>query len=153
MEHDRFDELAARLASRLTRRRLGILGTAIPGGLLLATSATAKPKKKPCPPCVGRKKGKCKKQLPDGALCTGGTCQGGQCLPCPAGQRQCQGRCITPDQCCENSECPTGGLPMQVCIANTCQCVPAGQPVPGSCIVSGGFCCSQSANCITSTCN
>ena|SRR5215208_2482349 len=33
-----------------------------------------------CPPCRKRKKGKCRKKLPDGEVRPGGTCQGGSCV-------------------------------------------------------------------------
>ncbi len=89
MDGPRFDVLTQRLTNRLRRRRmlgwLTLLG--VPG---LATSSVAdaknknkSKKKKPCQPCIGRKKGKCKRALPDGTTCVGGTCQGGTCVPSP----------------------------------------------------------------------
>ena len=114
MDAKRFDALTTRLTDRLTRRRLGVLGAAVPAGLVLADSVDAKhrKKKKPCPPCVGRKKGKCKKRLPDGTACSGGTCQGGVCQTagCPA-QRQCGPGC-----CPEGQVCGSNGA----CVSPTC---------------------------------
>jgi hypothetical protein len=67
----------------LSRRRgLGLLtATGLLG--LVSPDAAAK-KKKPCPPCKKRKKGKCKANLPDGAGCPGGSCQSGSCSAAPS---------------------------------------------------------------------
>ena len=47
--------------------------------------AVAADAKKKCPPCRKRKKGKCKKRLPDGAACPGGICRSGSCEPTSSG--------------------------------------------------------------------
>ena len=78
MDTDRFDALT-RVLSR--RRGLGVL-TAL-GFSVLAAPARTEAKKKACPPCKKRKKGKCKGTLPDGTACDGGTCQTGTCVTAP----------------------------------------------------------------------
>ncbi len=97
-------------------------------------------KKKPCPPCKKRKKGKCKGTLPDGTGCSGGTCQGGRCVaavvppspaPCPEGQRLCRGACLSVLICCDASDCAGG----RTCQAGTCACPPEKSKLcPGSTI-------------------
>jgi len=84
MDVDRFDALARALTSAHPRR--GVLATTLGGalGLLgLAHPDAGEAKKKPCPPCKKRKKGKCKGRLPDGASCRGGSCRGGSCVAAP----------------------------------------------------------------------
>jgi len=82
MESDHFDALA-RTLSRVGSRRQALVATL--GGTLgmvlgaTATEETEAKKKKPCPACKKRKKGKCKANKPDGTACPGGTCQGGSC--------------------------------------------------------------------------
>ncbi|MBL8129912.1 MAG: hypothetical protein JNM64_19905, partial [Chloroflexia bacterium] len=51
---------------------------AIPAAIPLTTVVA---KKKRCAPCKRRKKGKCKKNKPDGTACPQGACQRGRCLP------------------------------------------------------------------------
>ena len=85
-----FDALTRSLAESHSRRGitrlLGGLGLSatLPAllGLLSpdATAARKKHKKKPCPPCKKRSKGRCKKKLRDGTACRGGTCRGGSCV-------------------------------------------------------------------------
>ncbi len=49
-------------------------------------------------------------------LCAPGfQCQEGKCL-CPAGKKECSGKCINNNQCCSQSECAQGEL----CQSNTC---------------------------------
>jgi len=87
MDGSRFDSLTRTLCIAGSRRRA--LAGLLVGGLSVfgsrAEGAVAK-KKKPCPPCKKRKKGRCKGKKPDGAACPGGTCQGGVCLPPCTGQ-------------------------------------------------------------------
>ena len=94
MDGDRFDALARALTAIGSRRRaLGALGGALGSlGLAHPNEAPAK-KKKPCPPCRWRKKGKCKKTFPDGAACRGGTCQGGRCITALAPSPVCPVPC------------------------------------------------------------
>src|SRR5215207_1530485 len=88
MDGSRFDALTQTLMAAGSRRRALVLalgGTLAP---LLAQKETEAKKKKACPPCKKRKKGKCKANLPDGMGCSGGTCQGGAvsrhpCLAAP----------------------------------------------------------------------
>jgi hypothetical protein len=143
MKPGQFDALARSLTDRRSRR--GALAAVVGGALGVAGLAkTDAKKKKPCPPCKKRKKGKCKKTLPDGTSCSGGTCQGGRCLAavpppatgdCPSGHKPCDGGCIPSSQCCDNADCPVSG---QVCTAAR-QCVcPAGLPQTcgGACLAS-----------------
>lgn len=81
MDVGQFDALTWTLTTSGSRRR--VLGGLLPGSLgffgARVEQAAAK-KKKPCPPCKKRKKGKCKAKLPDGTACeNGGTCQSGSC--------------------------------------------------------------------------
>jgi hypothetical protein len=77
-----FDTLARAVTEARSRR--GALAAVVGSALGVAGLAeTDAKKKKPCPPCKKRKKGKCKKKLPDGTGCRGGTCQGGRCVASP----------------------------------------------------------------------
>jgi hypothetical protein len=81
----RFDSLARSLTAAGSRRQA--LAAALIGTLGLLDRAhpdDAVAKKKPCPPCKKRKNGKCKKTLPDGTACSGGTCQAGRCIAASA---------------------------------------------------------------------
>ena len=107
MDALQFDELAAKLASRLNRRRgLGILaGVSVPL-LGLSGNADAK-KKKTVTLCangqtVKAPKKKAKKLLKKGA-------SKGACLACPAGQKPCGNTCISNLNCCVTSDCGPGG--------------------------------------------
>src|SRR5687767_13492606 len=79
MDGPRFDTLTRSLTTTGSRRRA--LGGLLLGSLgrLGSRADEATAKKKPCPPCKKRKKGKCKKK-PDRTACNGGTCQGGNCV-------------------------------------------------------------------------
>jgi hypothetical protein len=82
MDAGRFDALTRTLARARSRRYA--LGGLLSGALSLLGSRAehvAAKKKKACPPCKKRKKGKCKATLTDGTACRGGTCQGGRCVP------------------------------------------------------------------------
>jgi hypothetical protein len=94
MDARRFDALACTLTTAASRRRA--LTRLVSGTLGLVLSASsmedAAAKKKTCPPCKKRKKGKCKKKLPDGTACGDGrTCQNGQC--------RCTPSCAPTDAC------------------------------------------------------
>src|SRR4051794_24260786 len=86
--------LRARVDVHLADCVRGCSVSAVPG-----RSRVAAKKKKPCPPCKTRKKGKCKVTLPDGTAGAGGTCQGGK-LPC--------GRCRAPPPPSPSPPPPTG---------------------------------------------
>ena len=105
MDSPHFDALTRRFTIVCSRRGLGLLAALSLRGLVASNPAAAK-KKKRCPPCKRRKKGKCKGTLPNGTPCPGGACQGGSCraVPCP-GQKQCEGTCIPTDQCCTVENC------------------------------------------------
>jgi hypothetical protein len=131
-----FDILTRHLSAGLTRRRslshlvsLGLLGLVVPE----ATEA----RKKPCPPCKKRKKGKCKKKKPDGTVCPGGTCQSGSCVaatstPPPGG---CPGRRVCGSTCCpEGQVCGSNGA----CVHPSC-C--GGDVTCGPHTTAGRVCC------------
>ena len=83
MDAKQFNDVARALVNRPSRR--GTLA-ALLGGVLgtpLLDGDMARAKKKPCPACKKRKKGKCKGTLPDGTACAGGACQAGQCVASP----------------------------------------------------------------------
>ena len=81
MDGARFDTLARSLIAIGSRRRAltAALGGSL-GLLSLDRRDEAAARKKACPPCKKRKKGKCKKRLPDGTACAGGSCQAGSCV-------------------------------------------------------------------------
>jgi len=159
MKATTFDEIARELGSVSTRRGffrlLGVTAAVGSGVALMAgedAEARAKrrgtsqdharvdaqgKKKKPCPPCKKRKKDKCKKNLPDGTVCAGGTCQGGSCvtssLPGPTctdrvkngsetdvdcGGGSCP-RCVDGKTCSVENDCGSGACPNGVCVACT----------------------------------
>src|SRR5215207_1857345 len=108
MDADRFDALSRSLTDARSRR--GALASLL-GATLGLVGLDRTEAKKTCPPCKKRKKGKCKKNKPDGTACPGGTCRGGVCQPlvnsspvdsspgdpCP-GQKLCNGVCIPTNQ-------------------------------------------------------
>ncbi len=145
MDSTRFDDLTTRLAASLSRRRGLSAATALGlGALLSLDDAGAKKRKKTCPPCKKRKKGKCKANQPDNTICNGGVCVSGQCLPCPASQRLCNGICIASNRCCETSDCPLNGNGRaQICTDGTCHCVADNQPAPGGSCAGVQFCCNS----------
>jgi hypothetical protein len=133
MDAGHFDRLTRALSQGTTRRRL----TALLGGLGLGSLVSSPwqqriqaKKKKPCPPCKKRKKGKCKGTLADGTACSGGTCQGGRCLPACTDTIQngtesdvdCGGscgRCPNTKRCTSRSDCASA-----FCASGTCQACP-----------------------------
>ena len=101
MDTSAFDELAARLAARLNRRRsMGVLaGVGIPL-IGLSGSAVAGKKNNKVTLCVGGQtvkapKAKAKKLLKQGA--TKGACPAG----CPTGSKACGTTCIPDTDCCD----------------------------------------------------
>src|SRR5215208_6470577 len=125
MDAHRFDTITRALTYGHSRRALTRLLSGLTlGGLLRASweEPAAAKKKKPCPPCKKRKKGKCKANLPDGTACSSGTCQSGRCVPCIP---QCAGRVCGSDGCGGECGVPCTGR-RQVCnAAGQCVC-PAG---------------------------
>lgn len=85
MDAARLDVLVRKLAARVSRRH----GLSLLAALGLSQFTTPeggdakKKRKKRCPPCKKRKKGKCKATLPDGTACPGGACQQGACVASP----------------------------------------------------------------------
>jgi hypothetical protein len=84
MDADLFDRLARSLTAAGSRRRALATFSAVLGGALGVSVVDETAAKKKCPPCKKRKGGKCKKKKPDGAPCSGGTCQRGRCTTAPA---------------------------------------------------------------------
>lgn len=85
MDAFRFDTLTRFLRTSGSRRHAlgGLLGSLL--GLGRSRREATAAKKKPCPPCKKRKKGKCKKKLPNGTPCANGTCQSGSCVAAGGG--------------------------------------------------------------------
>ena len=133
MDSDRFDTMTRILHNARARRNalVTLLGLSGSVGFSLAETVAAK-KKKSCPPCKKRKKGKCKKKLPDGAACAGGTCQSGTCVAPPA-PPSCVGQ---PD----NAPCGSDGR----CRLGECQPHPTCLGIDGNCTSPGAQCCSDS---------
>ena len=146
MDADRFDFLIRTLTSSASRRRAlaGVAGIALG---LLGRDGTAAKKKKPCPSCKKRKKGKCKSQ-PNGTACGGGSCQSGSCVASSVASGPA---CVpeSPTTICAGAACGTSRYNNcgQV-VACTC---PSGQNclVNGSCAIpcGGGEACPFSAGC------
>ena len=155
MDGSRFDSRIRSLTKVRSRRSAlaTVLGSAL--GLRGLAEAEAKTqKKKACPPCKTRKKGKCKGVLPNGAVCAGGTCQSGICMAtaappvpppvaplprstCTDGVRNgdetdidCGGscaRCVNGRRCAVSNDCASG-----LCSNQTCQeCTPGPSCGPG----------------------
>lgn len=161
MDGSAFDRFTRTLTTAGSRRRA--LGGMLAGTLGLlgagAENAAAK-KKKPCPPCKKRKKGKCKGTVPDGTACSGGVCQSGTCVVCPSGETRCGNACVNlvtdpahcgrcgrtcPSGVCENGTCTCDG-PVSILCPDGCFCTPR---------ETGGFACSGSTDirpCTSSTC-
>ena len=149
MDSERFDAVArAALTGAPRRAVLAALGTALFGGLAVATpevGLTAKRGCKPrCGPCAACNPGKCKRKRgkktckrgvcllqPDGVACDGvGLCLNGVCNAdpnCPLGG------CQTDSDCCSGSCLPL--LSLRVC-------------APGP----TGARCSQDLNCTSESC-
>jgi hypothetical protein len=137
MDGPRFDTLVRRLSRVNSRRRtLGVMGLGALGLTGLDAKPTAAKKKKACPPCKKRKKGKCKGTLPDGTACDGGTCQRGSCVPLTC-IPQCAGKVCGDDGCGGICGVPCG--PNRVCQGGACVCATV------SC---GGRCCSPGQVCL-----
>ena len=140
MDADRFDTLTSRLSTGFSRRRsLGLLATLSLPGLAAPAPVEAK-KKKPCPPCKKRKKGKCKAALPDGTPCDGGTCQSGSCQALPVSPPP--PFVCPPQRVCGPGCCPDG----QVCGSNGACTHPSccsGEAICGPHTSVGRLCCIE----------
>lgn len=79
------DALIRPLVQAIPRRTLLRLGVGGALGALVThpedAGAKRKGKRRSCPPCRQRKKGKCKGVQPDGTACADGVCQAGVCGP------------------------------------------------------------------------
>jgi hypothetical protein len=169
LDANRFDTLARSLTAAGSRRRAlvalsGVLGLTLGASVIEEAAA-----KKPCPPCKKRKKGKCKKKLPEGTACSGGTCQNGTCVAAASPAPTCTdgvkngsetdvdcggscGPCANEQRCLTFTDCQSG-----VCAPNgTCQsCTDLAGECPAGCSCGdGGICYSNgfgdfvdSANC------
>lgn len=141
MDAVQFDTLARSLTSPRSRR--GALAAVVGSALGAAALTETEAKKKPCPPCKKRKKGKCKANLPDGTGCAGGSCQSGGCVAtttppppppvctpsctngrtcqagvcvCPTGKKDCEGLCIPiAERCCYGESIYCYGNNMETC--------------------------------------
>ena len=137
MDAHRFDALARTLTTAGSRRRAlnGLLSGTL-GLVLTASTVEDVAAKKPCPPCKKRKQGKCKKKLPDGSPCSGGTCQSGSCVAAGC-ERNCDRKICGSDGC--GGSCGTCVAP-ETCQNGDCRCTRNCAPDgcgPDGC---GGFC-------------
>jgi hypothetical protein len=128
VDHNQFDVLARSLGAGTSRRSLcraltgaglgALLGSAF--GTLDGDAKKKRDKKKPCPPCMKRKQGKCKGTLPDGTACNAGTCRSGRCVaaatadPCAS----CTGDQVCRGGVCSVPACGAGG-PCRVFLSST----------------------------------
>ncbi|MFT4040541.1 MAG: DUF1554 domain-containing protein [Thermomicrobiales bacterium] len=140
MDQSQFDELAARLAARLNRRRslAVIAGVGLPAAVIEATKAGKKKKKKKVTLCfkgqtVTVPKKSVASLIRQGA--TQGSCRSTTSSPndCPAGRKACGNRCIPNSNCCADRDCGSGfGCEAGLCVATTA-------PPPPQC-GNDGFC-------------
>jgi hypothetical protein len=196
MDADRFETLLRALSSMPSRRTaVGVLAAAVGGAFASRLGSgnrdeaaakvkhqehrgQAQGKKKPCPPCKKRKKGKCKGLLPDGSACAGGSCRAGSCLPtvlpppgctpaCGACQTCLGGSCVpqplhTPcaGGLCQDGACAPCGAGQPCCAGDVCgdglactinnSCGSCGGPLEDCCL--GGIC-DQGMFCASATCH
>lgn len=122
MDTDRFEVLANRLSSHVSRRRsLGVLSALGMTGASLAPTAEARRKKK------GNKKP---------ATCT-------PALPtCPSGHKACNGACIVADRCCADGECAPG----RACVNGVCDCASNTTPCRELCCINSSQVCHKSSD-------
>ena len=117
MDAHHFDSLTCTLTAAGSRRR--VLGATLAGMLGTLWRDTTVAKKKACPPCKRRKKGKCKPK-PAGTPCTallGGACHNGTCIDLKADEANCGslGTVCGPTEVCQNGTC----FPRSTCPAPT----------------------------------
>jgi hypothetical protein len=147
VEASRFDLLSRVVSAQPTRRGIAaavlLLAT---GGLTQESALTVEAKekkKKPCPPCRKRKKGKCKKALPDGTQCGGAcqVCQGGQCVAKTNGTA-CGNVCqeCRDGQCAAKANETACGGPCEECQSGQCAAKASGASCGTNGICQGGLC-------------
>lgn len=156
MDGSAFDDLTKTLTEPRSRRDAHRLVSGLAVGGLLAlvgvAEGTARKKKKPCPPCKKRKKGKCKVRLPEGTSCIDtagqdGTCQEGRCVPSPTcsdGMKNGNesdvdcggscGRCPNSKRCTGANDCASA-----YCASGTCEFCPTHN---AACGTAGATTCS-----------
>jgi len=158
MDGSAFDRLTKTFSEPRSRRGVsrlvGVLALGGPLALVGAAEGAARKKKKPCPPCKKRKKGKCKASLPEGTSCIdnagqGGTCVGGSCVAAPDPTLTCRDgikngnesdvdcggnceRCPVTKRCTGPNDCASA-----YCVSGACASCPPG----GTCGTSGGSTC------------
>lgn len=121
MDSGRFEALANRLSTHLSRRRGLRLASALGlAGASLAPAAEARKKKK---------KGNKKKPT-----CTPAT------QACPGGQKVCNGACIVADRCCADGDCPAG----RACVNGVCDCASNTTPCRELCCITSSQVCLTS---------
>jgi hypothetical protein len=120
-------------------------------------------KKKPCPPCKKRKKGKCKGKLPNGTACPGGTCRTGSCQAIsqpppsvPICTPKCRGKVCGDNGCggvcgvCESNEaCADDGTCLVVCVP---PCADTEECRRGVCYTTCDPTCTSGEGCIDGAC-
>ncbi len=135
MDPSHFDTLARSLYDGRSRRAAlaSLLGGSL--GLLALVPHEEAEAKKSCPPCKKRKRGKCKKKLPNGTSCGGGACQNGRCVAatCSDGIKNgsetgvdCGGscpRCANGQSCASRNDCASA-----LCLDGTCQTCSTSSP-------------------------
>jgi hypothetical protein len=140
MDGARFDTLTRGLCDTRSRRQTlaATLGGAL-GMALAASSVSDVAAKKKCPPCKRRKKGKCKKKLPNGTVCRDGTCQNGRCIGLCVGQPD-DTACGIGQQCCDEN-----------CVAE-CAANEQRDPVTCGCCLRAGEPCDDPTACCAKEC-
>jgi hypothetical protein len=167
MDASNFDRLTRNLTFAGSRRRAlaGLLIGAFRFLGIRSEEVGAKNKrKKPCPPCKKRKKGKCKATLPDGKKCAGGTCYDGRCTTCTDGVKNgresdvdCGGpnclRCAVGRACVGRMDCGSA-----FCVGGVCQACTGGftgecgTDSTGDCVCLEGACVQRNATMRATVC-
>ena len=148
MDNARFDALAQRLTSALSRRRsLGLLALL---GLPPVLPASETDAKKKCAPCQKRKHGTCKGKKPDGTPCGGSRiCHDGRCR-CPEGMKPCgNSDCIAQALCCPGGRICGEGVEIDSCGASQhCRCQENLEGVTMCGFANGACGCTRDADCV-----
>jgi len=175
MDAARFDTLTRSIGSRTSRRvALGFVATGLLSIAAPDVEAARCSKQKLCPECKQCKRRRCK---PDDTLsCSGGTCQGGNCIPtsgctthadcpgslCSAPGGTCGGQCTTHDNC-GGAACgvdsSNGGNNVCSCLNGACitcgslerlcqgGCAPFDRCCPDDCVGVAGSGCNGASSC------